>query len=163
MSEDTRKLALNIGCGDKVRDDTDDILWVNMDIRPLPRVHVVRDLRRGIPFNNDWFDYILADNVLEHMDHDDAVFLLNEMFRVCKPGGHAMIIVPHAFSQGAHQDPTHKSYWVPRSALYWNQYTTPHGGMAVGISANWDVKSALVTGDMATEAFIEFQLVANKG
>jgi ubiquinone/menaquinone biosynthesis C-methylase UbiE len=116
-----------------------------------------------LPFNDATFDHVFADNVLEHFTSEDVVFILNEIDRVLKIGGTAELIVPHAKSQGAHQDPTHKSYFVPRSVLYWNQVMSKYGGRFVGITANLaplnpgDVETY---GDMEewTEVFIRFRL-----
>ena len=154
--------ALNVGCGAKVMTREGDREWTNVDRRSLPGVDVLCDLRDGLPFGDDVFAHALADNVLEHLESDDAIHLLNEIGRVTAPGGTATIVVPHALSQGAYQDPTHLSFWVPRSALYWNQRTTPHGGAAVGISADFTTLSARVSGDMVTEAFVTFELRNDK-
>lgn len=154
--------GLNIGCGTRPKPSEPHLAWTNMDHAAHPGVDVVRDIRRGFPFSDDMFDELLMDNVLEHFVSEDVIFLLNEIHRVAKPGARVTIIVPHALSQGAVQDPTHKSLFVPRSALYWNQHDTPYGGLRVGISANLSQRSVTVTGDMGTEAFITFELVAEK-
>lgn len=154
--------ALNVGCGAKPKASTIDTVWTNMDNAAHRGVDVVRDIRRGFPFSDDTFDEILMDNVLEHFVSEDVIFLLNELHRVAKPGASVTIIVPHAQSQGAVQDPTHKSLFVPRSALYWNQHDTPYGGVRVGITANLRSKSVTVSGDKGTEAFITFVLTAEK-
>lgn len=159
---DNRPRGLNVGCGDKQQEDTPDLIWVNLDEAWHPGVDIQRDIRRGLPFCDDMFDVVLLDNVLEHFASDDVIFILNEIFRVAKPGATVHIIVPHASSQGAFQDPTHRSFYVPRCALYWNQVDTPYGGQRLGISANLRTKSITVTGDMATEAFIHFELIAQK-
>lgn len=150
--------CLQIGCGPKPRASTREETWINLDILPGPGVDVVRDLRRGLPFGNRTMDHVFADNVLEHLYPDDAIFALNEIDRVLKLGGTAEIIVPHAQSQAAIQDPTHRSLWVPRSALYWNQIQTPCGGTRVGITANMMATKIEVFGDMKTEAFVRFML-----
>jgi len=146
------KKRVNLGCGTKPM-----VGWMNIDWRPNPGVDIVHDLRQGIPMDDDSIDEIYADNFLEHLLSDDAINLLNEIGRVLKVGGIATIIVPHAHSQGAFQDPTHKSFWVPNSGLYWNQEDTPAGGLTVGITANlMPLKSPEVYGQMAGEAFIKF-------
>lgn len=154
--------GLNVGCGARPRASDSSLTWVNMDHAAHPGVDVVRDIRRGFPFADGEFDEVLLDNVLEHFASEDVIFLLNEIHRVAKPGASVTIIVPHALSQGAVQDPTHKSLFVPRSALYWNQVDTPYGGERVGITANFRQAEISVTGNMATEAFITFKLVAEK-
>lgn len=54
---------------------------------------VVRsDVSQSIPFKDDAFSVITCLDVLEHLDDDFT--LLNEMVRVCKPGGHIVLTVP---------------------------------------------------------------------
>ncbi|MBW2173556.1 MAG: class I SAM-dependent methyltransferase [Deltaproteobacteria bacterium] len=54
---------------------------------------VVRsDASLSIPFKEDVFSVITCLDVLEHIDDDFA--LLNEMVRVCEPGGHIILTVP---------------------------------------------------------------------
>jgi len=54
---------------------------------------VVRsDVSRSIPFKDNVFSVITCLDVLEHLDDDFA--LLNEMVRVCRPGGHIVVTVP---------------------------------------------------------------------
>lgn len=151
------KLALNLGCGTKLKvpgqDGFDD--WVNADVSPGPGIHVVRDFRRGLPFADEHFDHVFADNVLEHFASDDVIQLVNELDRVIKVGGTLRVIVPHFQSQGACQDPTHKSLWAPRTFLYLNQVDTPYGGRSIGVTANFvPIEGPTVHGDMETEAFI---------
>jgi SAM-dependent methyltransferase len=156
------RICLNLGCGDKPRPSEGLDAWINIDMLDRPGV-IGRDLRRGIPFNNGMFDHVLADNVLEHFDNDDFIFVLNEIDRVLKVGGTVEIIVPHAHSQGSIQDPTHKMLFVPRSALYWNNmggppWGTPYGGKFVGITANLVATDVEQFGDEKTEFFIRFKL-----
>ncbi len=157
-----RRRCLNIGCGDKPQASNDLDEWINLDAQLLSGVDVVRDITRGLPFMDATFDHVLMDNVLEHLSSADAIFAINEIDRVLKVGGTAEIIVPHASSQGAIQDPTHKSLWVPRSALYWNQTQSAYGGKFVGIVANLvplpGADGVFVYGDMRTEAFIRFRV-----
>lgn len=153
--------ALNLGCGDKIFKPGQQGFhhWVHADVRALVHVDVVCDFRQPLPFDDGFFDHIHADNVLEHFVSEDLIRLINECDRILKPFGTFRVIVPHFQSQGAVQDPTHKSFFVPRSFLYWNQVTTPHGGRAVGITANFKtIQEPVVVGDMATEAFIEVLL-----
>jgi SAM-dependent methyltransferase len=50
------------------------------------------DAGQPLPFRNDVFSIITCLDVLEHLDSDQA--LLEETFRVCKPGGYIIITVP---------------------------------------------------------------------
>ena len=47
-----------------------------------------------LPFSNDYFDNVIASEILEHVDNDKVI--LKEMFRVLKNGGTGMITVPNA-------------------------------------------------------------------
>lgn len=154
-------IKLNLGCGEKILDG-----WINVDNRAeLSQKYpiVVCDLNEGLPADDGTVDEILLDNVLEHFASDDAIRLLNRIGRALKSGGKVKIIVPHAHSQGAFQDPTHKSFWVPRSYLYWSNVYTPFGGKTVGITANLILDPSfglpVVSGDMETEAFITFNMI----
>lgn len=155
--------GLNIGCGTKhlgfMPDGSGDISWLNVDNRNEVNPDMLVDLVRTWPWAGATFDIVNADNVLEHFYPENAIHVLNEIGRVLKIGGEAVIIVPHALSQGAYQDPTHKSFWVPRSALYWSNAYTQHGGRAVGITANLvKIFEPYVYGDPATEQFIRFHM-----
>jgi len=57
------------------------------------------------PFEADTFDIIICSHVLEHVPDDQAAF--SELFRILKPGGHALLLVPLAHDgQGIDEDPT---------------------------------------------------------
>lgn len=60
-----------------------------------------------LPYENESFDAILLDNVLEHVEK--AVECLRETARVLKPSGRALIIVPNRL--GWRRDNTHVKYW----------------------------------------------------
>jgi len=87
----------------------------------------VRDLLRGLPFNDNTFDEIRAHHCLEHIPAgEDLIFVMSELCRVLKPGGILDISVPHSSSFDAFC-PDHRSYWNERMvlALVSNPY---HGG-----------------------------------
>lgn len=45
-----------------------------------------------MPFCDRSFDLVLALDIFEHVDRDDV--LLDELWRICRPGGHLLITVP---------------------------------------------------------------------
>lgn len=49
---------------------------------------------RHLPIESETVDYILCDNVLEHLPMADVPQVLFEIRRVLKPGGRAVIMVP---------------------------------------------------------------------
>lgn len=58
-----------------------------------PRVTVMQGDATELPFPDDWFDYVVCSEVLEHLPDDMAA--AREMFRVLKPGGTVIVTVPH--------------------------------------------------------------------
>lgn len=53
---------------------------------------VQSDASQALPFKNDVFSIITCLDVLEHLRND--IFLVEEMFRICKPGGFIIITAP---------------------------------------------------------------------
>ncbi len=92
---------LNLGSGTDIRTD-----WVNLDRSALPGVNVVHDIEQlPLPFPNDSFDYVLCQDVLEHVDY---IPLLRDLHRILRSGGALHIRVPHFTCAHAYGDPTHK-------------------------------------------------------
>jgi SAM-dependent methyltransferase len=92
---------LNLGSGTDVREG-----WSNLDRSALPGVNVVHDIEQlPLPFPSDSFDYVLCQDVLEHVDY---IPLLRDIWRILKIGGTLHIRVPHFTSAHAYGDPTHK-------------------------------------------------------
>ena len=61
---------------------------------PLPAVLVGNASIYDLPFPDETFDAVILSEILEHVDRD--VDALREVRRVLKPGGLAVITVPHA-------------------------------------------------------------------
>lgn len=51
---------------------------------------------RSLPFDSESFDHVFSAGVVEHFDGTEEA--VQEMFRVLKPGGSAMISVPHRYT-----------------------------------------------------------------
>jgi len=99
-------LKLNIGCGPpKVQKKKG---YVNMDINPLCKPDVVRDVSRGLPYSDGVVDEIICEHVIEHLDDDDFVFFFNECHRVLKLGNVLEVAAPYYMGKWAYIDPTHK-------------------------------------------------------
>jgi SAM-dependent methyltransferase len=99
-----RGRLLNAGCGDR-----DLSAWlatlgvaeaVSYDIASALPGAVIGPLER-LPFEDESFDTILCNAVLEHVEKVDEV--VAELARVLRPGGHAVIAVP--FLQPYHECP----------------------------------------------------------
>jgi len=95
---------LNMGCGFKKLDDH----W-NVDIEPKCNPDQVLDFDvTPWPYEDDFFEKITADNILEHLGQDPKVFtnVIKEMYRVSKDQAEWYIQVPHH-----------------RCDLFWDDYT----------------------------------------
>ena len=80
---------LNVGCGNRFSPE-----WTNIDFHSENRnVHRV-NLMRGIPFADCTFQAVYSSHVLEHFDRKQGKALLEESFRVLKPGGILRVAVP---------------------------------------------------------------------
>ncbi|MFH1451635.1 MAG: methyltransferase domain-containing protein [archaeon] len=54
---------------------------------------IYHNIEEGLPFEDNTFDYVFADNVLEHVKN--IFFILDEINRICKNGAIIEIYVPH--------------------------------------------------------------------
>lgn len=109
---------LDIGAGNELPKNTEEESWVGIDLSSNDERCVIRDLGRGLPFEDNKFDKIRAHNVLEHIKQDDYIFTWNEIYRCLKPEGIFEIMVPRHTSNASIQDPTHVRYFCPDSFIY---------------------------------------------
>lgn len=90
--------------------------WINLDILNIPEVDIVCDLNRGIPLHDNSVIEIKARHILEHLN--DTVKIMEEIWRVSKPGAKIFIKSPYYTSIGAFKDPTHKQFFTERTFDY---------------------------------------------
>jgi predicted SAM-dependent methyltransferase len=81
---------LNIGNGKDYKEG-----WVNLDSNKDLKADVYYDIRKGLPFGDKTFDYILVDNVIEHIPMKSVYLLMQEIHRVLKTNGITEIYTPH--------------------------------------------------------------------
>lgn len=77
------KLTLNIACGNRTFDEyPKGHKCINLDIRQnLNKVDIVSDVKQ-LPFENEYFDYILASDIIEHFPFAETKKILTEWKRV---------------------------------------------------------------------------------
>lgn len=109
-----RKLV--IGCGNKRKEG-----YINLDIRPLEGVDVVRDVLRGLPFDDDSFTLVETENFMEHIPQAEVIFVMNEIWRVLAVGGTAHHHIPLVNTDNDWQDPTHLSRWGVETFAYFEK------------------------------------------
>lgn len=68
-----------------------------------PKIDLLADLIKGLPFKDESFDTIFCSQVLEHLS--DPRLALGEISRVLKKGGYLILSVPHlSYIHGAPED-----------------------------------------------------------
>jgi predicted SAM-dependent methyltransferase len=79
---------LQIGSGLNLLDG-----WLNTDLHSSEDKIGV-DATRAFPFDDEIFDYIFSEHMIEHITYEDGVWMLSECFRVLRPGGEVRIATP---------------------------------------------------------------------
>lgn len=105
---DILPVKLDLGCGRHKKSDC-----IGIDIASLEGVDLVMDMRQTPwAFEDDSVDYIYTHHTLEHFNPIDFVKIMNECYRILKPGKQFEIIVPLYPSDSAMQDFDHKMYFT---------------------------------------------------
>jgi SAM-dependent methyltransferase len=97
--------VLDVGCGSSKTPGA-----VGLDISPDTDADIVHDLDAfPYPIDDDSFDQILLQDVIEHVAEPIRVF--EELHRIARPGGRVQLRTPHFSSVLAYGDPTHRHYF----------------------------------------------------
>ena len=84
-------IKINLGCGNDIKSKAES--WINVDKYRMRGVDVECDIEEGLPFTDDFADFVLMSHVLEHTFNPMKV--LQDVHRMLKPGGTLKIVVPH--------------------------------------------------------------------
>lgn len=113
-----RNIRLNLGCGRDIKSG-----WVNIDRRAGQGIDMVVDLEalalNPLPFDDDSVGELYMSHVIEHISN--VLPLMEELYRVAKPGAEFIIKCPHGASDDADEDPTHVRRMFPGSFLAFAQ------------------------------------------
>lgn len=113
------RLRLDIGCGNHKRAG-----HVGIDRARLDGVDVVWDVRNGLPSHDGSVDYIVADNLMEHIGAE-FIDVMNDLHRALKSSGRLTVIVPGIHSPAAaFGDPTHVRWFAPET---WDYFDVANG------------------------------------
>ena len=127
-------IKLNLGCGLRKIDG-----YINIDNLYEVNPDVVWNVLDGFKYADSSVDEVRAFDFLEHIPIGKTVKVVEEIYRVLKPGGKFESFTPDVeHGQGAFQDPTHVSFWCENSWLY---YTVEAYRNLYGIKANFDIQS----------------------
>lgn len=107
-------LILDLGCGNKKRQGT-----IGVDFNDRTAADVIHDLNVfPYPFEDASVDHVYLDNTLEHLD--DVIKVMEEVYRIVKPGGSVKVIVPYFRSVWAFIDPTHRHFFTVSSFAFYD-------------------------------------------
>lgn len=130
-------LKLELGCGQNVSEG-----FIGVDLVEGENVDIVHDLNVfPWPFEDDSVIHIRAYHIFEHLK--DTIRVMNECYRILKPGGILELEVPTTDGHGAFSDPTHVSFWNQDTLNYFCSDLKPivySYGRASGIIADFELK-----------------------
>ena len=129
LSKITLPKKINFCSGKNWKED-----MFNVDILAERGADLLFDFSRGFPFDQPiltkrfgtvaiqrgYFDYILADNVLEHIPN--LITAMTNCLDLLAIGGILEAIVPYDLSYGAWQDPTHVRAFNEQSWRYYTEW-----------------------------------------
>lgn len=124
-------MKIDLGCGLKKRSG-----YFGIDKVNFPDVDLVWDCNNPIPLEDNCADEIVAISFLEHIDNDRKIHIMDEIFRLLKPGGIFISKTPSTDCRGAFQDPTNTAYWNENSFYY---YVKDEYRNLCGIKAKFDI------------------------
>jgi predicted SAM-dependent methyltransferase len=144
-SDSRGRRQLNLACGHVLKPEAQG--WVNLDKIEGPGIFTAEV--PPIPFEDEYFDHILCSHFLEHIPAgDQTIFLMNECWRVLRPGGTMHVEVPYWNSEAYVQDPTHVQPWNADKFRYFtSEFEYLRYGIKVWRSAKaektsfWEVKA----------------------
>ena len=85
----SKQIKLHLGCGGKNIDG-----FINIDVRQIPGVDYIDDIKSLSKFKNNSIDLIYASHVLEHFGRNEYKNVLNRWYELLKPGGTLRLAVP---------------------------------------------------------------------
>lgn len=116
LIKERRVFKLDIGAGDNKQPD-----YVGMDIRATKNAQIVWDCEvTPYPFPDEICQSVLMSHLMEHLNPKYVVDIMNEIWRIMKPGGQLLLAMPYPLSHGFYQDPTHIKSWNETTATYFD-------------------------------------------
>jgi len=118
------KKILNIGCGPiKYHSEKEDELVINIDKEPFWKPDMVRDVEKGLPFDDNSIEAIFSSYFLEHVNPANIDFFMYECWRVLKNKKKFSCIVPIGVSWMS--SPYHVTPMSERTPLFFTIYSHP--------------------------------------
>lgn len=123
--------VLHVGCGPSKLAGA-----IGLDVNPASSADVIHDLEHfPYPFQDDEFDEIVCEHVLEHLTN--LIRVMEELHRITRPGGRIRVTCPYFSSIYFYRDPTHRTfftahtfdYFLPSSPLQQFHYSWAQFGL----------------------------------
>lgn len=123
----TSVTKIDLGCGKNKREG-----YFGVDQFAMPGVDLMLDLGKDPwPFSDDQIEDVHCSHFFEHLDVPGRIHFMNELYRVMKVDGKAVVTCPYGFSGRAYGDLSH--CWPPvveMSFFYfdrtWRMQNAPH-------------------------------------
>ncbi len=170
-----KKIKIDLACGANKKID-----FLGIDIADIEGVDIVHDLNSyPWPIEDNSVDEVFCSHYVEHIPHenlrgileksssfeefkekaletdrDGFIKFMNEVYRILKPKGRALITAPHYASIRAFGDPTHIRYIGDFSFYYFSkEWRKVHDLEHYGIECNFDIKySYFISNDLALKS-----------
>jgi len=120
-------IKLDFGCGTRKKEG-----FTGIDIIKFEGVDVVMNIGKDKwPWKDNSVEEAHASHFVEHLEPMERVHFVNELYRVLKPEGKALIVTPHWASSRAYGDLTHKfppvaEFWFYYLDVNWRALNAPH-------------------------------------
>jgi SAM-dependent methyltransferase len=120
-------LVLDIGPGENPYKPLKNETVISIDFNKKFNPTKIHDLKKfPWPFKDNTFDKIYASHIIEHIP--DTVRVMEEIYRIAKPGAIVIIRVPHFSSRSAWVNPTHYRAFSIGSFDYFSKDIKEHYG-----------------------------------
>lgn len=114
--------TLNVGCGEHIINECPTgYKCINVDNRNLPGVDIVADAKQ-LPFEDEYFDYIIASDIIEHFPIFETGKLVHEWARVLKVGGTIKVRTPSLKFLSEHYVKYHDASFISKHVFGGQDY-----------------------------------------